>query len=256
MRCKLTLDFVKNEYKKENFEFLDNEYKNSIYGHRVKCLKCGYERKQKYGNFSQGQRCPKCSKRLKYTLQEIQDLCTKNHCIFLDKEYKNAHHLHNLKCTVCGLVRTQNIQDLRHGKGCKKCAVEKRKQTCLEKYGQDNPMKHKEIARSCARSQAITTIHYHWRTGEELECQRSYEEAVVYHLNSLRIDYLWQPEVFQLSTGKTYRPDLYLIDEDKWIEIKGYFRKDALEKWEEFHNKIKTNSELWDQEKLKELNIL
>jgi hypothetical protein len=37
-------------------------------------------------------------------------------------------------------------------------------------------------------------------------------------------------------------------------EIKGYFWKDALEKWSWFHQNY-PNSELWDKNKLKQLNI-
>ena len=54
---------------------------------------------------------------------------------------------------------------------------------------------------------------------------------------------------------KTYRPDCYLPDEDLWIEIKGYFREIGKVKWSWFHNQH-PNSELWNEEKLKELGVL
>jgi len=71
----------------------------------------------------------------------------------------------------------------------------------------------------------------------------------------IKIDYNWQPQIFTMPNGKTYRPDLYLPDSDVWIEIKGYFRKDAKIKWDWFH-KEHPNSELWNEEKLKEMKIL
>ena len=52
-----------------------------------------------------------------------------------------------------------------------------------------------------------------------------------------------------------YRPDLYLPEGRLWVEIKGYFRKDAQEKWDWFHREH-PNSELWDNKKLKEMEIL
>jgi hypothetical protein len=58
-----------------------------------------------------------------------------------------------------------------------------------------------------------------------------------------------------MPNGKTYRPDLYLIDQGVWIEIKGYFRKDAQEKWDWFKSQF-PNAELWDKKKLKEMRIL
>ncbi len=74
-------------------------------------------------------------------------------------------------------------------------------------------------------------------------------------MNFHKIEYLWQPQIFKISNGKTYRPDLYLIDENKWVEIKGYFRQNAKEKWEWFITKNPT-AELWDEKILKSKNIL
>ncbi|MDD5650664.1 MAG: hypothetical protein PHF86_09645 [Candidatus Nanoarchaeia archaeon] len=142
------------------------------------------------------------------------------------------------------------------------CALQNKKvhkkaiKSMLERYGVEFNMQNKEIALKAARTANNSSIHYHWLTGEELVCQSSYEERVVYHLNNLRINYLWQPEVFKLSTGRTYRPDLYLVDQNLWIEIKGYFREKNRVKWEEFHTKIHPNSELWNKDKLKEKGIL
>ena len=76
-----------------------------------------------------------------------------------------------------------------------------------------------------------------------------------------KINYLWQPQIFQtpILTSKgnnsTYRPDLFLIDSNTWVEIKGYFRKDAKEKWDWFQSQ-NPNSELWDKKKLKQMGIL
>ena len=58
-----------------------------------------------------------------------------------------------------------------------------------------------------------------------------------------------------MPDGRTYRPDLYLPAEDKWIEIKGYFRADAEEKWNWFHKEY-PNSELWNDEKLRKMKII
>lgn len=103
-------------------------------------------------------------------------------------------------------------------------------------------------------------ILYHWKTGEEVVCVASYEKKTIEYLNFNRINYIWQKAKFNLPPDgngkvKTFRPDCYLSDQDLWIEIKGYFRKDAREKWEWFHKEY-PNSELWDKNKLKELKIL
>jgi len=104
-------------------------------------------------------------------------------------------------------------------------------------------------------TQKLKTILYHWKTSEEIICIGSYEVAVVDYWNEHKIDYIWHPDPFVMPNDKRYFIDAYLPDKDIYVEIKGYFRKDALEKWEWFH-KEHPNSELWDKVKLKELNIL
>ena len=125
----------------------------------------------------------------------------------------------------------------------------------METYGVDHPMKVASIALKNAKSSTKSIIKYHWKTGDELVCVGSYEAKTVDRLNKSKTDFLWQPEVFALSTGKTYRPDLFLVNENKWVEIKGWMRKDAQEKWDEFQI-IQPNSELWDKNKLKSMGIL
>lgn len=131
----------------------------------------------------------------------------------------------------------------------------------IKKYGVRYPAQNKEIALKTAKSQKNSYILKHWKTGDEVVCVASYEKKVVEYLNKNKIDYKWQHKVFKMtiSSGKqtTYRPDLYIVGKKKpWIEIKGYFRDDAKEKWDIFYNNIKPNSELWDKNKLEEMGIL
>jgi hypothetical protein len=132
---------------------------------------------------------------------------------------------------------------------------EKIKQTNLERYGCHHVSQCPDIALKIARKTNIPSIKIHWKTGEELICQGSWEAKTVDYLNNNKVEYLWQPEIFKLSDGKTYRPDLFLVNENKWVEIKGYFRDKAKKKWDEFVISH-PNSEIWDKNRLKELNIL
>ncbi|KKL57267.1 hypothetical protein LCGC14_2237140, partial [marine sediment metagenome] len=131
----------------------------------------------------------------------------------------------------------------------------KSKQTCLKKYGVDHPMKDKEIALKSVRAQNNSYILFNWKTGEETICTASYEKKVVEYLNKNKIEFEWQTQVFIMPNGKTYRPDLYLVIEDKWVEIKGYFREKNRVKWEWFSGKY-PNSELWDKNILNKMGIL
>ena len=110
----------------------------------------------------------------------------------------------------------------------------------------------------CKQAREIRWAVFLYKSPGRCSCQKERKniQKVVRYLNKNQIEYSWQPEVFKLSTGRTYRPDLYLIDQDLWIEIKGFFLGMAEEKWNEFHSIIKPNSELWNLQKLKEMKIL
>lgn len=123
------------------------------------------------------------------------------------------------------------------------------KKTNIERYGFDNPTKNKDILLKSMKSCNKAVIKQHWKDNSEIVCVGGYESSVIDYLNLNKIEYIWQIH-FSLPNNKTYICDLYLINEDKYVEIKGYFRKDALEKWTLFQT-MYPNSELWDKEKLK-----
>jgi len=141
---------------------------------------------------------------------------------------------------------------------------QKQANTNLKKYGVASIMHDPVIALKNAKATNGCQIKCHWKTNKEIVCIGSYEAKTVDYLNSNKISYDWQPKVFEVpfsicTTEKgrltTYRPDLYLADQDIWVEIKGYMRKDAQEKWDWFKSEH-PNSELWDKKKLKEIGIL
>jgi hypothetical protein len=142
-----------------------------------------------------------------------------------------------------------------HVRSCGCSSQDFGKQTCLDKYGVDHPSKDITIAMKMAKGQNNSYTLKHWKTGEKIVCVASYEKRVVEYLNKNKINFRWQSRIFKMPNGKTYRPDLYIFSTKKWIEIKGYFRKDAKKKWDWFH-KEKPNSELWNKAKLKEMRII
>lgn len=131
----------------------------------------------------------------------------------------------------------------------------KSKKTNLEKYGVENVLQNREILLKNIKSRTASKILYHWKSNIELVCTASYEVKTVQYLNKNKINFTWQPRTFTMPDGRTYLPDCYLEDTNMWLEIKGYFWGDAKEKWNWFST-IKTNSELWDEAKLKEMGIL
>lgn len=153
------------------------------------------------------------------------------------------------------------VKSVCNGSGHPISGVEKREATMIKRYGVRNPQQNKDIAKKTAKSTNNSCVKFHWKTGEEVVCRGSYEAKTVDYLNNNRIDYNWQPKVFNTPIlspkGKntTYAPDLFLIDRGVWIEIKGLMRKDAQEKWDWFQS-VHINSELWNEKKLKEIGIL
>lgn len=134
------------------------------------------------------------------------------------------------------------------------------KDTCIKKYGVDNPLKNQNIRLKAAIKTNNTYLTYHWKTNKKLVCTGSYEYKVVTFLNKNKIDYVWQPITYKLESGKVYFPDLYIIDylfndRNYFVEIKGFFYPNSKLKWEEFKNKH-TTSQLWDKLFLKENGIL
>jgi hypothetical protein len=141
-----------------------------------------------------------------------------------------------------------------HGHSHPLAGSEKMKKTCEEKFGADNPQKNRDISLKSARNSTKSSIKTHWKTGEELVCQASWEPMVVDYFNENQIDFQWQPQVFKMPNGKTYRPDAYLPESDVWIEIKGRFIRDAKSKWDWFKIEHPT-AELWDKKKLRSMGI-
>jgi hypothetical protein len=151
-----------------------------------------------------------------------------------------------------------------HPKRGVKMQLRKMEQTNLQKYGVKYVAQVAEFALKAARNQNMIVGKHNWKTGEKILCQGSYEAAVVDWLNSRSIEFLWQPEVFlvPLKIMKTpagnqtsYRPDLFLVKEKKWVEIKGYFREDAIKKWAWFCS-VNRTAELWDFRRMREMQIL
>lgn len=135
-----------------------------------------------------------------------------------------------------------------------KRAQQNRENTNKEKYGVKNPAQNPKIALKAAKSLQNRYIRFHWKTGEELVCQGGWEANVVDYLNNNRTNYEWQPKIFTMPNGKTYRPDFYLNDSEVWVEIKGLMRTNSKEKWDWFKSEHPT-AELWNENVLLQKGI-
>jgi len=134
MPKKLTYGFVKKSFEKEGYELLSKEYINSYTKLEYICPR-GHKYNISWGNWSQGRRCPYCSKyRNRYTIEFIRSEFAKENYTLLSKEYKNAHqkleyicpngHRHSIswsnwnsklkkhRCSICSRKKVANSQRL------------------------------------------------------------------------------------------------------------------------------------------------
>lgn len=96
----------------------------------------------------------------------------------------------------------------------------------------------------------------HWSSGEEVYCTGSWEYGTVLYLNQNKIDFIWQPW-FELPNATRYICDLYLIKENKYVEIKGRWLKDAQAKVLLFQTSYpNVKFEVWDRPVLFDLKII
>ena len=135
--------------------------------------------------------------------------------------------------------------------------TERMKQTWMKNFGADNPNKCPEIVRKGNLKSAETHKFIHWETGEILCAKGSYEIGVLGWLNHYKIPFKWQIP-FTTDQNKLFIVDLYLVKENKYVEIKGWVgrNKDVFTpKWEWF-TKHNPTAELWTLPVLIEKGIL
>lgn len=106
-----------------------------------------------------------------------------------------------------------------------------------------------------------------WHTNWENQTgylRSSWELAYAKYLDELKIPYLMEHKAFPITYNYnneikegTYRPDFYLTNEDKFIEIKGWWRDDAKEKFEAFKQTYpEILIDLIEKDKLLELKLV
>lgn len=99
-------------------------------------------------------------------------------------------------------------------------------------------------------------FHGKWGKYKNIWMRSSWETKYAQYLDKNKIRWQYEPIHFDLGNS-TYTPDFYLIKENKYIEIKGYWRDDAKKKFKKFkrlYPKIKLN--VLERKHLKKLEVL
>jgi nicotinamidase-related amidase len=159
-KCKISLDdFCTNCKKEKELKIQKEEFIKKIKeknGHLVKevdfstrkviylCFTCHEEKHTFVSNLERSLGiCSSCQNdKFKLKFDDIKNIVESHHMILITKkeEYKNNKQKLELLCK-CGESYQAVLSDIKKDKHCTKCKLIKCKETCLERYGEDNVSK-------------------------------------------------------------------------------------------------------------------
>lgn len=194
-----------------------HNYKGGITEKTYYCIDCN--NKIHFATFLyNGKRCPKCSKSMN------------NH-----SNWKGGKP----KCIDCGKELKSYI-----AKRCEKCYG---KQISLFRSGKNSPMYGKK------------TYHSRYFLYKNRWFHSSWEAKFAYFLDCSNIKWKYEPKAYDLIINNketTYTPDFYLPEFDCWIEIKGWWRDDALIKYTTWVKDYRLNNRVFYQLELQTIGVL
>jgi hypothetical protein len=181
------------------------------------CIDCGKNINYKTALYGEG-RCYSCCR--KHYIKTIPNAYTKEN----NSQFKDGRTLIDKKCKCCnksiGYISTY----------CRPCSYKFRK-----------PPTYKRIGK---------LTHGRWGEYKGIKMRSSYERKYAEYLDKNSIKWYYEPKFFDIG-GSNYVPDFYLPEFDEYVEIKGFWRDDALYKFEKFKStypdlkiKLLTSSEL------------
>jgi hypothetical protein len=95
---------------------------------------------------------------------------------------------------------------------------------------------------------------------QNISFRSTWEAKVARYLDMCGISWLYEEKAYSLNETQSYRPDFFIYENNyltKIIEVKGYFWKENIKKFEDFKQKYPNiNIELWDKDILQNLNII
>ena len=122
---KLTIEYVREQFKERGWSLLSDEYINNKSKLNYICDK-GHENNINWNNFQNGYGCPNCAGQKKKTIKFIREKFQKKGWILLSTEYKNAFQK---LYYICDKGHKNNIvwNNFQQGHGCPDCVGMKKK---------------------------------------------------------------------------------------------------------------------------------
>jgi len=181
------------------------------------------ENKSVNKDYNKNKHCRICNKPITNKSQVCRQCSNK----YLPHCYKDGRTLKILYCCDCGAKIT-----LYTAKRCKKCASSKK--VIEGKIGYHG--KHITYRGSCLKS--------------------GWEEAYAKYLDKNNVKWEYESKTFDLG-NTAYTPDFYLPDTNEYIEIKGWWRKDAETKFNLFAYQYPTiNMQVLTKMELRNMGVL
>jgi len=235
-----------------------------------KCGICEVETDKKYVAAKKINLCLMCSNKINANTSIETKKCK------ISEWYKT--HVHPLK----GTKRPEHVKEALKKSNIGRIRTDKEKENLsIRTSGENNPMfgkKHteeslikmrkiqKEIARRGEKCNFYGKCYhgkgnwYECKDGTKIWMRSSWEIKFAKYLDENNINWEFEIKTFPIiydNKEGTYTPDFYLIDENKYIEIKGRWRGDAETKYIAFIKQYENISiEIYEMDKLKELKIL
>jgi len=281
------MGIILKEKTKENFGYYPQDLKPSSSKMVVwKCENCGIELYKKFQSAKKIKLCFKCSAKVN----------AKNNKEKISKtliEYFKTHESHSKGIKMPDHVK----EALKKSHEGKTFSEERKKEISIRNTGKNNPFygkKHSEESLQKMREKnkkegnpmygkkyseeelekrrgknnffyGKKPFHgrgewYICKDGSKVWMRSSWEIKFAKYLDVKNIEWLYESKTFPIiydNKEGTYTPDFYLIKENEYIEIKGWWRDNSLLKFNSFlesYPKIKI--EVYEKNKLKELKIL
>lgn len=124
MNVKLTIEFVRSEFKKEGYILLTKTYINAFGKLEYICPK-GHIGITFWNNWQQKRRCLVCAGKKKLTLECVKNMFEKEGYILISTKYINSKSKLDYICSK-GHVGSINLSDWRHGYRCLVCSGKKK----------------------------------------------------------------------------------------------------------------------------------
>lgn len=178
------------------FELIRFESKGNGHNQVFYRCQCGQESSTDFNNLKKKDRkaqCPKCQNKKK-DFEELRMLFVENNCELLitSEQYKNNKQKLAFHCS-CGAVSEIVAHDLKRGKLCIECKGDRTQQTCLERFGVENPFQNENIKEKI-REKNMATLGVEYPQ-QSVEVRKKTEDTCLEKYGVKRAFCL--PEVFQ-----------------------------------------------------------